>query len=834
MPTLLPRVNDILVATEDVAFRFNPGVPVVSDVISVAESVTISRSFLEINVFDTRAITEIATPFTLTPQDTQGGGGSGGAGISGAAQELWRPIWLIDMSGITVLPAGFVAADLHFANLDLDNLAAPFTTPFYGKLVDNPTIDRRLMNVFWGVTEIADLTFSLVNADGAFTDLYTKADLREQPVTIIRYDLASEIIAEEYHARISSVGLQNGKITITASSPALTLFEQLVPSVLIDKTTYPRAISVGVPIPVVFGSPKRIPLPYINDDTTQNQYDYVVGYGTDLSVPALYRNGPNDTLVTITSAEYSISTTLYPGLTVVRFSVRQVDFLGGFHDIFADVDGPSRDFSDAIMQVLTNTTWALGQAVDAASFATAKADLTAFGNMYCDGVVNQQVQAQDLLRLLMIVRGMRLGFSSTNEWTLVVDKVPPAIQMRLRDGTGDGERNIVTAGRRTLVPTSSAISRYIIKYRLNFPKGGNSSDYDFSLFRPVNIFGKETVLEHPLIRDHETADRVVDYLAKREKFSQDSCDFEATQEARQTREGDLIFVFYLPHGYQDTIVEIREVEKKLEGIHLVVSGWDASIFVYEPGPLPTDVETPPAAIFIPRPGYLEIPGQKLNQTFVGPDILIHWAAVSELFVGAQDEQNLPGQQIAGYWVRVWANPTATSPGVKVRDDFIPVAIYLYTLVVNKLDNPPFGARVITFVVQAQSTNGLLGEENYITVTNEAISLGPLAVGPAVDTIAVTEAVTIATASQFGFQFDVITITEFVDVVVGARRINVYDDDRFINIFDVAVVEINGRSINVAEFVDEYDHVERIESSGTRVIVLSDDVQTTDSVTIVRS
>src|SRR6185295_12259830 len=120
-------------------------------------------------------------------------------------------------------------------------------------------------------------------------------------------------------------------------------------------------------------------------------------------------------------------------------------------------------------------------------------------------------------------------------------------------------------------------------------------------------FGKETVLEHPFIRDHETADRVTDYLAKREKFSQDSCDFEVTQEARQLREGDLVQLYYVPNGYVDALVEVREIEKKTEGNHVVVAGWDASIFVYQPGTLPTDF--PPnvtGTIYIPRPGGLEL------------------------------------------------------------------------------------------------------------------------------------------------------------------------------------------------------------------------------------
>jgi hypothetical protein len=831
MPPVLLLTSDTVTTTESVSLAFNPGFPVIFEPISITESVSIARSILEINVVDTVPILEVVTPFSIDLQDTQGGGGGGGVGV-GSEAELWRPTWLIDMSQMTVIPGGYAASSLRFSTQDIDALSPPYN----GRLVRDPTIDRRLMNVFWGITEIADVTFSLSNADGLLTALFTGGDIREQPITITRYDLASGIIAEEYHARISSIGLVDGTIVITASSPALTLFEQLVPSKLIDKTTYPKAVSVDVPIPVIFGNVSQAPLPYICDDTLINQYVYVVGYGV-IDVSAVYRDGPNETLVTITTAEYSVSTTLYPGMTVVVFPIRQINFFGGFHLIFADVLAPSRSFVNAIQQVITDTTWGLGQQIDAGTFATAEQDLLDFSGMFCDGVVGAQAQAQDLLRLLMIVRGMRLGFNNANQWTLVVDKVPPSIKMRMRDGTGDGERNIQQAGQRQLVHTTDAISLYKIKYRLNFPKGGTSAAFDFTQSRIVNGFGKETVLEHPFIRDHETADRVCDYLAKREKFSQDSCDFEITQEARQIREGDLVEVTYVPNGYSGTLVEVREIEKKTEGNHVVVSGWDASIFVYQPGTLPTDF--PPnvaGTIFIPRPGGLELgpPEQFLDQVLRSADVRLIWYRVSELYINApNNEDNLPGLRVIGYYVTVLANslPDNTGTWTEVRRDFTPIPSYLYTLLMNKADNPPQGIRTITFKVQATTIEGLLGEPNYITVTNLPIDLGPLGVGPAIDaSLTPSEFVAIAFAAEFGLMIDNIPVTEFVDVVVGARRINVFD--RTI-VFDFVTVEPNARYVMATDYIDIYDHIERIESTG-RAIKVVDNPNPTDAVTVARS
>jgi hypothetical protein len=828
MPPVLLLTSDIVTETESVSLAFNPGFPVIFESVPITEGVSIARSILEINVADAIPILEVITPFTIQLQDTQGGGGAGGAGTPGSDAELWRPTWLIDMSQMTVIPGGYAADSLRFSTQDIDALSPPYN----GRLVRDPTIDRRLMNVFWGITEIADVTFSLANADGLLTALYTGGDIREQPITITRYDLASGVIAEEYHARISRIGLVDGTVVITASSPALTLFEQLVPSKLIDKTVYPKAISVDVPIPVVFGTVEQAPLPYICDDTLINQYVYAVGYG-EIGVSAVYRDGPNDTLVTITTGEYNVSTTLYPGITVVVFPIRQVNFFGGFHRIFADVAAPSRSFVDAIEQVITDATWGLGQQIDAGTFATAEQDLLDFGGMFCDGVVGSQAQAQDLLRLLMIVRGMRLGFNNANQWTLVVDKIPPSIKMRIRDGTGDGERNIQQAGQRQLVHTTDAISLYKVKYRLNFFKGGTSAAFDFTQSRTVNGFGKETVLEQPFIRDHETADRVVDYLAKREKFSQDSCDFEVTQEARQLREGDLVQVTYVPNGYSETLVEVREIEKKTEGNHVVVSGWDASIFVYQPGDLPTDFPDGTIVVYIPRPGGLEIPGQGLNQEFEGCDISLAWHAVSELnlaggsLVGT-NEDNLPGQEIRGYWVTVIVN------GATVREELVTTPSYLYSFAMNKADNPPSGSRVVTFMIQALSFGGTYGEPNYITVFNGEVVLSSMGIGPLSDTIIPTDSVEVFIAFAPGQVWDQITPTEFVDVVIEGRQINVVDYPNAFVVVESVTVSGPSHAINAFDFIDAYDWVKEIRNSKVVGAFTFDNAAGTDAATVAMS
>jgi hypothetical protein len=158
--------------------------------------------------------------------------------------------------------------------------------------------------------------------------------------------------------------------------------------------------------------------------------------------------------------------------------------------------------------------------------------------------------------------------------------------MQIGDGAGDGPRNIVTPGTRQRVNISSAISQLTVHYRLDIP--GGSSVYLFSQSRVVNPFGKEKVVNNPFLRQHVVADMVADYLSKLERFGQDTCDFELTQEARTVLEGDLLQVLYSPYGYRGDLVRVLSVDKSLTTTRVTVSLWSDLIFLYEPAALPVD------------------------------------------------------------------------------------------------------------------------------------------------------------------------------------------------------------------------------------------------------
>jgi hypothetical protein len=567
-------LSDVLTVTEFIQLHPNRLNVVTADAVGVQDIISLHRMGV-VQISDNVNPTDIAMvggAILTTPPDTQGGGGCGDTA------GLWRPTWLIDLSGIDPIPTGYTASELRFAPVDIDALSPPY----HGRLVDLPTVDRSLADVFWGVRDIADMRFTLTNGDGYLTNLFLLADLREQPVIIHRYDIAGAVIVDTVNGRISSIGLENGKLILTVRSIALTLAEQLVPSKLITATEFPKAVDLQAVIPVIFGNPIQMLCPYINDDVLLDQYDYMVGYGS-LTVDRLYRNGPNNTMETISTSEYTVSTSLYSGYTVVRFPMRQIDFSDAFYKIYANVLGVSRSFANAIKDVLSNATWGLGQLVSASSLALATTDLNNLGNLFCDGVLDKQIQAQDLLGQLLIVRGMRLGFDAAGEWTLTVDRPASVISMTVDSGT------VVTAGPRKKVETQNAVSVYTVRYQPDFPNG---SVLQGSQSRTLSTFGKEKTIDLPLIRDHTTADAVCDYLAKRELYGQETAEFELPQEARRLVEGNIILVTYAPTGYANDIVEVRSVSKTLETVRVVVVSWNGLIYVYEPGIIPPTLPPP--------------------------------------------------------------------------------------------------------------------------------------------------------------------------------------------------------------------------------------------------
>ena len=522
-------------------------------------------------------------------------------------QRTWQPVWLVELTGAAskswiqldwiqnnMLQLGVPPATTRrFATQDVD-VAGTF---YHGRIIDEPVVEQGFFDSYFGVSRVTTVSFRLANADAALDD-YHLLDIRGTTLTITRYDAATATSIAEFTGKVATTALGDGYLEVEAVAPDLSVFEQPFPLGTVTAELFTTsAVDMGATIPVIFGNVVAHRCPYINDDVLLDQYDYLVGRGS-LTVSTLYRDGPNNTLYTVNASEYTVETSRYSGMTTIRFPVRQINFSNAFHAIFADVTGLSaeRNFARAIRTILSDTTYGLSQSVNTASFDAAEALIdpvtgTAITGLYCDGAFATARAASDVLRDLLLVRGMRMGMNASGEWTLTVDTEQTDIRMILNDGTADGERNILSISPRRRPSVQDSVKTYRLRYRQSAGLGDESR---LEVTRPVNAgLGHDVVVEHPYIRDTTTADTVIAYLAQREIYRTETVEVEVTQEARQIIPGERVTLTYAPLGFSAQAMEVVRVRKGLDRIMLTLGQWSASTYTYTAATiLPTDPATP--------------------------------------------------------------------------------------------------------------------------------------------------------------------------------------------------------------------------------------------------
>jgi hypothetical protein len=493
--------------------------------------------------------------------------------------------WVDNSQPRTLVEVGQNGTTGYYASTDVSLTGQPYS----GRLVAEPEVRRRIVDVFWGPVEVQDASVTLANGDGALTAIY-QSDLRGQVLVIKRMDLTYSALVTEWIGTVEQATLTgDGTLEIQGTNLALDAFDWDVPFGEITTADFPLALDVGRTVPVVFGDVPKVLLPCVRRDTTLNQYDYVVrgGTGSGVSFSQLWRDGPNDSLAAIGVGEYTPSEGIYAGYLCARFPLQQINFQGGPHRIYADVHGyqTERNFVRAVQRIMSDPAWSIGAPIDTASFDAAASAIAPLG-LLCDGALVAPRKAKDWLRQLLMVRGMRLQVSAAGLWQISVDTQAAAPTLILGDGQYAGERNVLSVGRRTRVPQSDRPYAFTLRYRQDLI----SEEWLFRQSRWQEVAaGAEIIDDSDFVRDHLTADKVCDYRWKRLDYGQETIEgVEMTPAARELTEGQLVRFTYAPVGYTDETLEVREVSKGLAKITATLARWDASIYTHTPGPLPTD------------------------------------------------------------------------------------------------------------------------------------------------------------------------------------------------------------------------------------------------------
>ena len=330
-------------------------------------------------------------------------------------------------------------------------------------------------------------------------------------------------------------------------------------------------------------------------------YDYIVGYGPIENIDTIYRNQ-----VLVDTSEYEVwdgsQTSQYSGFAFIRFTKVQRDYSNSLYQLSADVKGlvlggatAERNFATIIKHILSNTTWGLSLSVNDGIFTNAA---TIVSSLYCDGNINTQRRAQDIINVLLMVQNGWIEENESQERELYYDSYISWDAASFGDNDGYYD-NIIKISKHGKTAKRDAIKTYILKYRRDEWAG----EYMHQNSRDVLSFGNERVKENPFVRDHETADRITCYQQKRlQQIDNRILEITVGMEGRHLRAGHDVVRCIVPRWdiLSTERFFVQNITKRLTSFDLKLYSYDSGIYTYTPGTMPPDETdsadtTPPAA-----------------------------------------------------------------------------------------------------------------------------------------------------------------------------------------------------------------------------------------------
>ena len=272
----------------------------------------------------------------------------------------------------------------------------------------------------------------------------------------------------------------------------------------------------------------------------------------------------------VSASEYTVSTaTAVSGLIVltVVFAREQRDISGRQYEFTADISvSGSREPSREIDRLLTK----VGIATDAASVTAAIAEDAARA-FYIDAAYTVEVQLKVIIEYLLQVARCDLYKSGTGAWALIQDKVRASVAtLRERDSLID-----IDSVEEPMPPRA-----YELKYRPRLPGG---QDWQFTAVRTGTGSAETMLIKNPYIYDGAVADRLIDYIAKRENGRRDA---KLKVWGAMFDNGDVLTVDGVScySGTRDWL--IRGVERPTDANGLTARQYDAAIYTYTAGTVP--------------------------------------------------------------------------------------------------------------------------------------------------------------------------------------------------------------------------------------------------------
>jgi hypothetical protein len=324
------------------------------------------------------------------------------------------------------------------------------------------------------------------------------------------------------------------------------------------------------------GTQLKVPGAFINTNGTTT---WTISFGERRTGPTytintVYRDGR-----IVSASEYSVSTaTATSGLVVVTvvFAREQRDTSGKQYEFTADITvSGTREPSTEIQRLLAK----VGVPTDAASFTTAAA-VDVAGGFYIDAAYTTEVQLKVIIEYLLQVARGDLVKTSTGAWAIVQDKARSSVAtLREQDSLIDVES----------VEEPMPPRAYELKYRPRFPA---SNDWQFTATRTGTGTAETMRIQNPYIYDGNVADRLIDYIAKRENTRRDA---KLKVWGAMFDNGDVLTVTGVScyTGNRDWL--IRGVERPTDANTLTARQYDSTIYTYGAGTIPAGASSGYAA-----------------------------------------------------------------------------------------------------------------------------------------------------------------------------------------------------------------------------------------------
>ena len=437
------------------------------------------------------------------------------------------PIILLDIVG--TVNSGAVA--YHFSTKDYLTTSG---VSYKAGILNDVALTKALADIIYGVQTTDPISVDLTNVDDGINDTWDEIIATMTGLEDIRGWVATAWARTEAdgirflaRGKITDYTLAN-QLSISIDPREDAIFDTVVPGLVTVADFDATALNVGSPINICFGYCRNVPCPNIQNDTGNDYYDYLIGYGTLQSLQTGTGLGVKRDGIVVASSEYTFydgsQGSPFTGYAFIRFVKEQLNFSGGYHNITADVIGlemgeatAQRNGAEVLRQLLSNTTWGISDSVNTASFDAAATVLHpttgSLKNIYIDGAITSQSQVRDFLNELQEICRASFDRNRSGEWEITIDYAGRASVLTLNDQNFQIEEVSAT-------PVDSCLKSGEIKYYWA-AKEANTPAQTINLDIHTN-FGFAKVKEYHFVKEDNTAKKILSYMYGREMYSEGS------------------------------------------------------------------------------------------------------------------------------------------------------------------------------------------------------------------------------------------------------------------------------------------------------------------------